>query len=186
MTQHTAFRGAIEFFDQIGIYDVVLPFLLIFTIVFAILEKTRIFGTEKIGKEEYTKKNINAIISFVVAFLVVASSRLVAVINQALGNVILLLVVSVAFLLLIGTFFSYKEETFLEKGPWRTSFMILMTIAVILIFMDALGWLAPFWDYVVGYWDSAIGGSVILLIIVIILIWFITAGKKPEKEEKKE
>lgn len=187
MAEQSAFRGVIEFLDKIGIYDVVLPFLLVFTIVFAILEKTRIFGVEKVGKEEYTKKNLNAMVSFVISFLVVASSKLVAVINQALANVVLLLLVSVAFLLLIGSFFSYKEETFLEKGPWRTSFMILMTIGVALIFMNAFGWLEPFWNYIIRYWDSAMVGSIILLIIILVFMWYVTSGgKKPEKKEEKK
>ena len=95
MAQQTIFRGAIEFFQRLGIYDVVLPFLLVFTIVFAILEKTRVLGTEDIEGKKYTKKNLNAIVSFVVAFLVVASTRLVAVINTALANIVLLLLLSV-------------------------------------------------------------------------------------------
>lgn len=186
MAEQTVFRGVIEFLDKVGIYDVVLPFILVFTIIFAILEKTKIFGLEKVGKEEYTKKNLNAMVAFVVSFLVVASSKLVAAINQALANVVLLLLVSISFLILIGSFFSYKEEAFLEKGPWRTSFMIVMTIGVALVFMNALGWLQPFWDYVTKYWDSAAVGSLILIIFVLLFMWFITSGSKPKKEEKKE
>ena len=53
----SAFRGAIEFFDKIGVYDVILPFLLVFTIVFAILEKTKVFGTDDIEGKKLTKKN---------------------------------------------------------------------------------------------------------------------------------
>ena len=53
----STFRGALEFFEDIGIYDVILPFLLIFTIVFAILEKTKVFGTEEIEGTKNTKKN---------------------------------------------------------------------------------------------------------------------------------
>ena len=110
MAEQSTFRGIIEFFGQIGIYDVVLPFLLVFTIVFAILEKTKIFGVEKVGEAEYTKKNLNAMVAFVVAFLVVASTRLVAAINEAMARIVLLLLVSVSFLLLIGSFYSYKER----------------------------------------------------------------------------
>ena len=38
----SAFRDVINFFGEIGLYDVVLPFLLVFAIVFAILEKTKV------------------------------------------------------------------------------------------------------------------------------------------------
>ena len=47
----SVFGEAIQFLAKLGIYDVVLPFLLVFTIVFAIMEKTKLLGTEK-GKEE--------------------------------------------------------------------------------------------------------------------------------------
>ena len=82
------FSGVISFFDKIGVYDIILPFLLVFTIVFAILEKTKILGTEKIGDREVTKKNLNSMVAFVMAFLVIASARLVAVINEVMANVV--------------------------------------------------------------------------------------------------
>jgi len=48
------FRNTLDFFDNIGIFDVVLPFLLVFTIVFALLERTKVFGVEEIeGKKDY-------------------------------------------------------------------------------------------------------------------------------------
>ncbi|MBM3199831.1 hypothetical protein FJZ53_02750, partial [Candidatus Woesearchaeota archaeon] len=65
--------GAIEFLKEFGFFDVVLPFLLVFTIVFAVLEKTKIFGG---GKE--SKKNINAMIAFVFALFFVSATNLVA------------------------------------------------------------------------------------------------------------
>jgi hypothetical protein len=54
-------------------------------------------------------------VAFIIAFFVIASSKLVTAINESIGRVFLLMLVSISFLLLIGTFFSYKEETFLEK-----------------------------------------------------------------------
>ena len=68
MVQETVFGGVIEFFNRLGVYDIVLPFLLIFSIVFAILEKTKILGTEEVEGKKYTKKSINAIVAFVVSF----------------------------------------------------------------------------------------------------------------------
>ena len=101
----STFRGMINVLGQIGIYDVVLPFLLVFTIVFAVLEKTKILGVEKYQGEVYPKKQLNAITAFVIAFLVIASTRLVSLINEALANTVILLILSVMFLLLIGSFY---------------------------------------------------------------------------------
>ena len=42
MAEASTFREIILFFDEVGVYDVILPFLLVFTIVYAIFEKTKI------------------------------------------------------------------------------------------------------------------------------------------------
>ena len=52
----TPLSNAIDFLKRLGFFDVILSFLFIFTIVFAILEKTKILGIEKDGRP---KKNIN-------------------------------------------------------------------------------------------------------------------------------
>lgn len=179
--EESAFRGAIVFFEKLGVYDVVLPFLLVFTIVFAVLERTKIFGIEKVANEEMTKKNLNAMAAFVIALLVVASTQVVAVINQGLAKVVLLLLIAVMFLMLIGTFFG-KEEVKLE-GSWRAWGMGAMAAGVLLIFMHELGWLDPFWNYIISNWSSTVMGSIILLIVIIVFMAYVT---KPEKERQAE
>ena len=75
---------AVEFLRDFGLFDVILPFLLVFTITFAVLEKTKILGTIKIhGTDEYMpNKNLNSMVSFVVALLVVATANIVRAINE--------------------------------------------------------------------------------------------------------
>lgn len=178
MVEESVFRGVIVFFDKIGIYDVVLPFLLVFTIVFAIFEKTKIFGTVKIEGTDYTKKNLNSIVAFVTAFLVIASTKLVSVINEAIANTVLLLLLVILFLLLVGSFFKEGEPVALEKR-WRTFFMTAMFIGIVLIFLDALEWLEPFWDYLKDHWETQWVASLILLIFIILFMVYIT--KEPTK-----
>ncbi len=179
MAQTTIFRGAIEFFQRLGIYDVVLPFLLIFTIVFAILEKTKVFGTEK----GMPKKNLNAMVAFVISLLVVASRELVAIVNESVANIVLLLLAVVSFLLLYGTFVKEGEPVFL-KGGWETAFMWIMLIGVVIIFLNAAGWLTPGLNWVSANWNTDVVGSIILLIIIIVFIGYVTKGEKPSKSEK--
>jgi len=84
-------QNAINFFRDFGLFDVVLPFLLVFAIVFAILEKTRILGNEGSGDKAVPKHSLNSTVAFVVALLVVATNKVVTAINAALPNVVLLL-----------------------------------------------------------------------------------------------
>ena len=183
MAEETVFRSAITFLDNIGVYDVILPFLLIFTIMFAILEKTKVLGTEKIEGKELTKKNLNAMVAFVVSFLVIASTQLVSVINESLSHVVLLLILVISFMLLVGVFFGSEEFT-LEKYPgWIKFFMILIFISIVVIFLNALDWL-QYILYLFSNWDAEWAATIILFIIVISFIWFITKEPKTKKESK--
>ena len=189
----TTFRAVIEFFDKIGIYDVVLPFLLVFTIVFAIFEKTKVLGMEEVEGKTYTKKNLNAMVAFVISFMVVASSKLVELITAVSSQMVVLLFLCVFFLLLVGSFYKEGEGVFLEGG-WKLLFMIIMFIGIVAIFLQAIkmdsgeGFLEHGWKYVVEHFESTAVASIILLIVIIIFMYYIIREPKTvtKKEEKSE
>ena len=176
---------AVEFLREFGLFDVILPFLLVFTITFAVLEKTRILGKVKVQgtDEEIPNKNLNSMVSFVVALLVVATANIVRAINESLPNIILLLVASLSFLILIGIFVN-GELDFAEKHKtWNRWFIIIMFIAVILIFLNAIyvnlagqevSVLEYVIDWVIKNWSGAVFGSIVVLIVVVIAIAAIT------------
>ncbi|MFC1741433.1 hypothetical protein ACFL3V_02770 [Nanoarchaeota archaeon] len=178
----SAFRGVIEFFVRLGVYDVVLPFLLVFTIVFAIMEKTKVFGVEKTKDGEYTRKNLNAMTAFCVAFLVIASSRLVAIINETMANMVLLLMMSVCFLILIGSFMKETKEGVFLEGGWQKFFMYIMFVGLVLIFLNALGWLEPMWNWIVAHYDSTVVASIMLVAGMVGFVYWIVKEPKHKKE----
>jgi len=189
----TVLGGVLEFFRELGVYDVILPFILVFTLMFAILERTRIFGTEKLKDVEYTKKNLNAMISFVVAFLVVASSKLVETITAISSKIIVLLMLVVFFLMLIGSFVG--KEDIEKKGvgasierAWQITFGVIIFIGIIFIFLDSITtedgrtWLEILIDWLSQFYTNTAVAAIILIIVVILLVWWIT--KSPSEEEK--
>jgi hypothetical protein len=183
-TTTTAFREVLEFFDRLGVYDVVLPFILVFTLVFAIFERTKVLGTEKIDGVEYGKKNLNAMVAFVIAFLVVASSQIVSLINSALPKIVILLFLGVFFLLLVGIFYSEKEEVILGS-PWKVMFMVIMFVGIVSIFLYSIPTASgePFltWilEFVVDNFSTTAVSSIILMIVVIGFMLYII--KEPNK-----
>ncbi len=186
------FREVIAFFDTLGVYDVILPFLLVFTIVYALLEKTKVFGTEEVGEgKKITRKNLNSMVAFVSAFFVVASTKLVAFINETVAHVVLLLILSVCFLLLAGSFHTGAKEFFLE-GTWKNIFMAIMFIGILLIGLNAAktesgeSWLEYGWNYIIGHWDSTAVGSIVLLLVIVGFMFFIVKGDSSTKEKKEE
>ena len=178
----TQFREIISFFDNIGIFDVVLPFLLVFTIVFALLERTKVFGVEEIEGKKYTKKNLNSVAAFVIAFLVVASSRLVEIITAVSSNFVVLLFLVVLFLLLVGSFFQEKPEGVFLEGGWKTLFMVIVFIVLIFIFLDALNLLEDTFGFLSGTDRGEVVGSVFLLVLIVLFVAYVTKDRKVDKK----
>lgn len=185
MVEESIFRGVIDLLGKVGVYDIILPFLLVFTIVFAILEKTKILGVETIEGQEYTKKNINAIFAFVVSFLVIASTQLVGVINRVMADIVLLLLLAICFLLLVGVFFKDKEFSLEEFPGWKKFFMIIMFIGIVAIFLNALDWLQYLFALFV-YWPAEWAAGIVFVIVIIGFMVYITRDAGPKKEVKKE
>jgi hypothetical protein len=183
MVDPSPFRGVIDFLAKIGVYDVILPFLLVFTIVFAILDKTKILGTDKVGDKTSSKKNLNSMVAFVIALLVVASAQLVAVINQVVSQVVLLLVLIICFLLLVGTFFGSEEFTLKEFPTWVKFLMTLSFIGIVLIFLNALDWLQYIF-YLFQNWDLEWASTIIFVIIIVAFMWYVVKDPTPKKEKK--
>ena len=180
----------IEFLDRLGIYDVILPFLLVFTAVFAILEKTKILGLEEIDGKKYTRKNQNSMLAFVISFLVVASTELVRTINEAMANVVILLLLSITFMLLVGSLHTGDKEFALEKG-WLKAFYVIFFVGIVGVFLHAIHYKnQPFieyaWDYLTSNWDTNWFGSLILIAIMVGFMVFITWTPKNESSSKEK
>jgi len=176
----TILGAAVDFLESFGFFDVILPFLLVFTIVFGILVKTKIFGTYD-GKP---KKNINSMIAFVIAFFVVAAKQIVNSLQEALPIVALILIAIVSFLMLIGSFASSdKEFNFMDMFEgWKLPLAVLFFGAVFLVFIHSFGWLMPIIEYITG------AGAAIFLMIAFVLIMggivaFVMGGKVGKPEE---
>lgn len=175
----SVFREALLFLNDIGVYDVVLPMLLIFSIVFAILEKTKIFGEEKMNGQNVTRKNINAMVAFVCAFFVVASAQLVATIHKLVADVALVLVTFVMFMILLGVFREDGKNAL--EGTWQKTFMWIAFISIALIFFNAVGWLQIAWGYFAFNWDSTFAATILLLAIMVGFILYVARSPKSGK-----
>src|SRR3989344_2130452 len=142
--------AAIEFLQDFGFFDIVLPFILVFTLVFALLDKTKILGKE--GEEP--KRNINTLVAFVFGLLVVATTSVVQVLNDALPVITLILIILLCFMLLVGAFHGDKEFDHFSSGFWKGFLTLVLFVAVILTFMNFVEtdsgetWLEVFWNYV--------------------------------------
>ncbi|MCC7574661.1 hypothetical protein KO361_03650 [Candidatus Woesearchaeota archaeon] len=181
------FRGMIQNLEAIGLLDVLLPFILIFTLVFAVLQKTKILGTDEHDKP---RKNFNVILSLVMALGVVIPHitgryiyglDVVDVINRAIPNVALLVVGVVMVLLVTGVFGNPLNTS---KSYLGGGFVALSILAVGLIFAIAAGWIGrgyiPRWLYFL--YDPQFQALIVTLLVFALIINFITKEDKPKDD----
>jgi len=190
----SAFRNAIDFFVAIGLYDVILPFLLVFTLMFAFLEKTRVLGTDKIkiGGELHNvpKKNLNAMIAFVTGLLVVLSAQLVGIVNQVLAHTVLLLMLSFLFLLVLGSFLKQTDDGIaIDPLKQKVLYYLMVSIsfiAILMIFLNAIKtengqtWLQIVLNTLRTAGNSDFWMVVILLVIIVGGVALVISGPKQE------
>lgn len=152
--------------EQLGLLDSLIPFLLVFAVVFAALEKAQIFG---VGK-----KNINMIVSLAIALMFVIPHIIgtyppgqdpVLIMNTAIPNVSLVAIAVVMALVLAGAL------GFQFVGGGLTGMVLIFSLVVV-------GW---FFGNAAGWWNNAIFNmspetkSLIVTILVFgIIIFFIT------------
>jgi len=178
MAETTLFGGVIEFITRLGFYDVILPFLLVFTLVYAILDKTRVLGQEKDGSP---RRNLNSMIAFVMGLLVVSVKPLVMAINEYLANIVVLFIISVFFMVAIGVFVAQGEfDLHAKNKPLFWTIVGVIAFAMILLILHALHtsdgetWLSVVGDFISSAWTSQAAAAVLFVVGLVLFMWFIT------------
>lgn len=171
------FQNALQNLVDIGLVDVILPFLLVFTIIYAVLMKTSILGK----KEEAKKYNIA--VAFVIAMFVVVTTPVVEIMKEAIPNVSIIIVAIVMFLILIGVLGGDAKWMGGSLSGWIA---LIAAVVVFYIFGSAAwGWTAGrnvWWlDWM---YHGQTASTVIVLLVFGIVVWFVT--KEDKKEEKKD
>ena len=177
---------ALVFLESFGFFDVVLPFLLVFTLVFAILEKTKILGVND-DTAKTAKKNINAMVAFAIGLFVVLATQ---VIKESLPLVALVLVIIISLLLLVGSFHGKQEGPFAFEGKLKTRLVTVMVLATLFIFLsaiktsDGISWLAVAWNFITTSVQGPIVQGLLLMGAIIGVILYVVNDKKTPTEEK--
>lgn len=169
----------VEFFELMesyGLTDALLPFLLIFTIVFAVLQKTRILGEGK--------KNFNVIVSLVLALTTViphvtnsypSGYDIVEIMNTALPQISLIAVAAIMLMLLVGLFGAENRWMGGALSGWMA---IISFIFVVVIFGGAAGWWVDLTEFFY-WWDADTTALMVIILVFGIIIWYVT---KPESK----
>lgn len=151
--------------ESVGVFDYMLPFLLIFAVIFGVLTTTNILGGNK---------GVSTIISLAIALMTLRLQFVQLFFQQLFPRFGVVLAVIIV-VVIAATLFIPKEHM---KG-WLIGFGIaggvFALIAVINSF-NVLGWFGSYWWD--NYWGLTIGA--VLLIIVIVAMFVQNAPRNPQ------
>ena len=152
--------------------EIVLPFLLVFTLIFAILDRGKIFGEGK--------KQINAIIAFVVGLIFVSFSKGVGITVNLMGVMSVVAVILLVFIILFSFVSSDKE--FKMPNGLTIAFGILIGLIIIISLLVFTG----YWDEIVLAFSgqgkgSTIAANVGFIVIIIAAVAIVLWGSKKKE-----
>ena len=144
--------------------ELVLPFLLVFTLIFAILDKTKILGEGK--------RQINAIISFVIGLLLIAFPFARNIIVNLMPLLAVMAVVMLVFIMLYSFAGGKTEESWI-----RITFGILVGLAIIIALLVLTG----YWENIISAvktGEGVVGNAIFIIIIIAAVAIVLATGKK--------
>lgn len=164
---YPAFSNVAASLQNFGVIDFLLPFILVFTIVFAVLQRTKILGDNK---------NFNVILALVLGLLFVLPHLTgsyplgydpVAVMNQSLPSISLVAIAAIMLLLLMGIFGTDFSKT-------AAPIIALVALGfVVYIFGASLNlWNGPYDAF--SWWTPDVTELLIVILVFGLIVWFIT------------
>ncbi|MFT4326775.1 MAG: hypothetical protein ACMXYK_04695 [Candidatus Woesearchaeota archaeon] len=163
------FYESMDYLIAWGLFDVILPFVLIYTIVFGLLQKINLLG----------QKNYNAMFSFTLSFFAIYNITITQNLPTLIARFTILLLILICILIIAG-FFN------LETKYASTLTTILILLYVVYIVLDTFGLMLSFSI------NQTLIFTTVTLIIFFGLIRFILGNDKgisegkPKKESKQE
>ncbi len=158
--------------EQFGLLDAVLPFILIFAVIFTVISRTKVLGD---------KKNVHMLVALVISLLVVLphvmgtyppGQDVVNIINNALPNVSLVIVIVVAALILMGIFLPTGSGI-----PMGGVLAFLSVGVIIYIFGLSANW----WESAgpLGFLSNPDIQMLLVIILVFAVVIFLITSESP-------
>lgn len=152
--------------ESLGFFSYVLPFLIIFALVFGVLSRMNLFGVQN-------NKKIYAIISLAVSLLALQFG----VVSQFFSDIFPRLGIWLAVILVMFIIMGFFNPT----KQWSTGLMILLGIVILGIILYqtfGLSW------YSFGYWLPYNWGVIVVIVIIIVAIGLIISSTPQSKPFK--
>ena len=139
-----------------GVYDYLLPFLLIFAVVFGILESTKILGKQK---------GVHVIVSITVGLLALQLGFVQIFFRELFPRLGVGLAVILALLIMTGLFITTKEAKYWMWGIAGVA--VIVWIIILVGSTQTLGWFGSSFGGYMGDYAGLIIGAVLLIGVII-------------------
>lgn len=163
--------------EQQGVFSYVLPFLVIFALLYGILDKIRIFEGNK---------GINIVLSVAVALMSLQMNFVSYFFREIFPRMGILTGILLVAILMVGLFFDF------EKKGTKTFFGIILLVGVLVIVLQSFGassWFigagAGSWRFGYFFQRNATQIFTVVLVVATFFLVFKKTGKK-DKDGKKE
>ncbi len=141
--------------EQAGVFSYVLPFLLIFAVIFGILSKIKVFGDNR---------TLNSIIALVIGLLALQFELVPIFFSEIFPRVGVALSIILVFLILAGLFLDPDNKA-VNYGLLGVG--VITFLAVLIKTSGYLGWYSGYWWY--ANWPSILIGIVVIGIFFAII-----------------
>jgi len=164
------FRSIAMEWSSIGMFDMILPMILIFVVVYAVLQRTRLL----MGKKE-----IDSIVALVISFFVIGNPEVSAFFLPLFSNVALGIIVMVAFLLIMGLITGRPGKQWQNITMWGGIVIFIWIMSRAADYFSGYSMIfSSTWWYNNSYW-------VIPLILILIVVGVIASSPSEEEEKIK-
>ena len=153
----------LAYWEQVGVFSYVLPFLLIFAVVFGIMMKTRVFGDNRA---------LNAVIALVIGLLALQFELVPIFFSEIFPRVGVALSIILVLLVLAGLFLDPNNKA-VNYGLLGVG--VIIFLAVLIKTAGYLGWYSGYWWY--ANWQRIIPYVIVFVVLAVVIN---SVGPKPQ------
>lgn len=137
----TEFADLIAAGKEFGVFQIFLPLLLVFTVIYAILTKIKIFG------EDTKAKSVNLVVSAIISFLVIGYTAPGVAFAEYIGTaftgtvlVVVTLIGSMMIIYVLGKLIGFEIGTNLTaKKGWAVLLLLIVLVLALGVFVSSGG-----------------------------------------------
>lgn len=123
--------GAFDILIKIGFLNLIVPFVLFYSIVFGMLEKTQLFAADK-AKAKDESRNLHSLIAFALGITATAASYAVGITQNFLPVLGIASVVLLGFMMVLGMAFGPEFDSTISKSKFYKVIIGITAVALLL------------------------------------------------------